>query len=500
MSKLTEGNRATIKEAFRRPIWEEPNLHYDGTEPLKGWLHRLKQLRQIHGYNDKEVVHIAEKCLKGSAQVWFRIHHPKSFEALRTGLHTRFASGPILVSADAPPRASACRSGSALHSRKLVPSVVQWDVATNSSLPKRLELVAKSIVLADNGTGKQSCLPNVKSKTTHRRQESRLGSDSSTSLAQSKSNIGSSNLSRASVRSTSKNCLSGVGSTGRQKVGANRSTENGEGSQDSKVFEAKIDSKSRFDIPTAALSSYARDGDNQGTKGMDTTSVSLSSVSRRISARDVLGEDGSESLPVSCKTLPINWREALLKFKHAIHLAMQGDWTHMSSDFCKYYLRCYRMRTSGSKRELIHRIRDHLELADGSGAHKYPRSSFVVDCAGVVCLGDVILFEQKLRAGFDVLNGNQVDNSIRTVAGRVVKDCTSASSHQQVFTVEVYWSKGPETFRPMRPLYITARDLFSLHPLRQRWINEDARRGLLDEKRNFTLEQKANHGLKVAPP
>lgn len=135
-------------------------------------------------------------------------------------------------------------------------------------------------------------------------------------------------------------------------------------------------------------------------------------------------------------------RLCLWRASHGLLWVAGGDWTQMSSDFCKYYLRCYRMRTSGSKRELVHRIRDHLEwvtrchfsgvrlefgelkllalcssflsltllkfwrymfckwfrvckwhgrhwatssfcrLTDGSGAHKYPRSSFVIDCAG----------------------------------------------------------------------------------------------------------------------
>ncbi|KAL2628942.1 hypothetical protein R1flu_013628 [Riccia fluitans] len=94
-SKFTRDILPSLPPLNRRAVWLEPELQYDGREPPKAWLARLRQLKQIHGYSEKEALKIAGKCLKGDAELWFRLQQPHSFSSLRAGLHTRFASRPV---------------------------------------------------------------------------------------------------------------------------------------------------------------------------------------------------------------------------------------------------------------------------------------------------------------------------------------------------------------------------------------------------------------------
>ncbi|KAL3686989.1 hypothetical protein R1sor_013298 [Riccia sorocarpa] len=94
-SKLAKDILPSLPTLKRRAVWLEPEFQYDGRDPPKAWLARLRQLKQIHGYSERETLKIAEKCLKGDAVLWFRIQQPHSFNSLRTGLHTRFASRPF---------------------------------------------------------------------------------------------------------------------------------------------------------------------------------------------------------------------------------------------------------------------------------------------------------------------------------------------------------------------------------------------------------------------
>eukprot|EP00897_Mesotaenium_endlicherianum_P004856 jgi/Mesen1/4399/ME000225S03389 len=151
---------------------------------------------------------------------------------------------------------------------------------------------------------------------------------------------------------------------------------------------------------------------------------------------------------------------------------------------CKLYLRKHELRMSGLKAELIARIQEHLELTTTDAiAAKYATESFVRDCTGDVCRGDIVLFEQNV---FDVYmpQARAAKNHLgtRTIAGRIVKESYGAEKQQHTFTVEVLWSRGERALPPLKPLLIKGRNLYRLRTRRQLWADEGERRRVLDEK------------------
>ncbi|XP_010926369.1 uncharacterized protein [Elaeis guineensis] len=149
---------------------------------------------------------------------------------------------------------------------------------------------------------------------------------------------------------------------------------------------------------------------------------------------------------------------------------------------CKAYLRKHGLRLSGTKATCIERILEHWRIKDGNGEKLYPRSSFVFNCTGDVCKGDVILFKQRVYEKFDkVTRGASIIGS-RTIAGSVVKESYGAAKQQHTFTVEVLWSKGVKALPPLFPLLVKGRNLYRLKTFRQRWGNEAERSKVLAEK------------------
>ncbi|KAI3452047.1 hypothetical protein Pfo_008712 [Paulownia fortunei] len=148
---------------------------------------------------------------------------------------------------------------------------------------------------------------------------------------------------------------------------------------------------------------------------------------------------------------------------------------------CKAYLRRHGLRLSGTKGDCIERIKEHWRLKDGNGEAFYPRSSFIIDCTGDVCKGDVVLFNQKV---YQIVDKMTRSRSLlrRTVAGRIVKESYGAARQQHTFTVEVLWSKGAEKLDPLFPLLVKGRNLYKLKTYRQRWENEKERFEVLAEK------------------
>ncbi|KAL3646254.1 hypothetical protein CASFOL_011434 [Castilleja foliolosa] len=148
---------------------------------------------------------------------------------------------------------------------------------------------------------------------------------------------------------------------------------------------------------------------------------------------------------------------------------------------CKTYLRRHSLRLSGTKYECIERIKEHSRLKNGNGETLYPRSSFVINCTGDVCKGDVVLFNQKV---YQILNKRTGNKSLcrRTVAGRIVKESYGAAKQQHTFTVEVLWSKGAKRLDPLTPLLVKGRNLYKMKTYRQLWKNEKERLEVLDEK------------------
>ncbi|RYQ80551.1 hypothetical protein Ahy_Scaffold1g106887 isoform D [Arachis hypogaea] len=169
---------------------------------------------------------------------------------------------------------------------------------------------------------------------------------------------------------------------------------------------------------------------------------------------------------------------------------------------CKAYLRKHGLRISGTRAVCVARIQEHWGLKDGNGYNLYPRSSFIINCTGDVCKGDVVLFRQKVYEKFDKKTRNGRVIGSRTVAGRVVKESYGAAKQQHTFTVEVLWSSGYRKLPPLFPLLIKGRNLYKLKTYRQRWKNEADRVKVLSEKHRRgeaarsvrAMRQKKKHG------
>ncbi|XP_045817305.1 zinc finger CCCH domain-containing protein 62-like [Trifolium pratense] len=149
---------------------------------------------------------------------------------------------------------------------------------------------------------------------------------------------------------------------------------------------------------------------------------------------------------------------------------------------CKAYLRKHGLRLAGNRAVCIARIKEHWRLKHGSGYTLYPRWSFNINCTGDVCLGDVVLFRQKVYEKFNKVtrHGRVIGN--RTVAGRVVKESYGAAKQQHTFTVEVLWSSGVNKLPPLSPLLVKGRNLYKQKTYRQIWKNEADRVKVLSEK------------------
>ncbi|XP_062102082.1 zinc finger CCCH domain-containing protein 62-like [Humulus lupulus] len=149
---------------------------------------------------------------------------------------------------------------------------------------------------------------------------------------------------------------------------------------------------------------------------------------------------------------------------------------------CKAYLRKHGLRVAGTKSVCIQRIKEHWRLMDGNGEALYPSSSFVINCTGDVCKGDVVLFTQKVFERFDKVTRHGKVLGERTVAGRVVKESYGAAKQQHTFTVEVVWSRGFKKLTPLYPLLVKGRNLYKMRTFRQRWSDEGLRLNVLAEK------------------
>ncbi|GAV72481.1 SAP domain-containing protein [Cephalotus follicularis] len=176
-----------------------------------------------------------------------------------------------------------------------------------------------------------------------------------------------------------------------------------------------------------------------------------------------------------------------------IGLLKGGDLGDVNVKECKAYLRHHGLRVQGTKVVCIQRIMEHWRIKDGKGEALYPRSSFVINCRGDVCKGDIVLFTQKVYEKFDKVTRHGRPFGKRTVAGRVIKESYGAALQQHTFTVrlgvilcvgniEVLWSTGIKKLPPLFPLLVKGRNLYKLKTFRQRWNNEAERVKVLDEK------------------
>ncbi|KAG0503584.1 hypothetical protein HPP92_003656 [Vanilla planifolia] len=149
---------------------------------------------------------------------------------------------------------------------------------------------------------------------------------------------------------------------------------------------------------------------------------------------------------------------------------------------CKAYLRKHELMISGTKTTCIMRILEHWRLKDGNGERLYPKQTFVINCTGDVCKGDVVMFKQRVYEKFDKVSRSGKILGKRTIAGRVVKESYGEAKQQHTFTIEVLWSKGVKALLPMCSLLVKGRNLYRDRTFRQPWCNEAERSKVLDEK------------------
>ncbi|KAL7100261.1 hypothetical protein ACP275_09G136500 [Erythranthe tilingii] len=161
-----------------------------------------------------------------------------------------------------------------------------------------------------------------------------------------------------------------------------------------------------------------------------------------------------------------------------------GEVERLKVEQCKIYLRKHGLRLSGKKETLILRIKEHIDVVNGDGEKKYPPSSFVFNCKGDACMGDIVMFEQNVYELFSIASRSACGppTGTRVVAGRIVKESYGAAKQQHTFTIEVLWSKGEKPLPPLHPLLIKGRNLYRLKTMRQKWDDEGERQKILSEK------------------
>ncbi|TVU30920.1 hypothetical protein EJB05_22573 [Eragrostis curvula] len=149
---------------------------------------------------------------------------------------------------------------------------------------------------------------------------------------------------------------------------------------------------------------------------------------------------------------------------------------------CKSYLRMHKLRLTGKKEVLLNRIREHIEVKN-AGEVKYPVSSFVLNCKGDACKGDVVMFEQNIyRRKKGAPREVKRLCGQRTNAGRIIKESYGTAKQQHTFTIEILWSKGYKPWPPLHPLLIKGRNLYKDKTMRQPWTDEEERNRVLQEK------------------
>ncbi|XP_074268250.1 uncharacterized protein LOC141591721 isoform X2 [Silene latifolia] len=197
-------------------------------------------------------------------------------------------------------------------------------------------------------------------------------------------------------------------------------------------------------------------------------------------------------------SLPKLSKEDLKNFEHVQEIIDCGQVEKLKVEQCKVYLRKHGLRLTGKKDVLIQRIKEHIEILNG-GEKKYPPSSFVLNCKGDACLGDVVMFEQTVYEGFSIVSRSASGPPCgkRTIAGRIVNESYGAAKQQHTFTVEVLWSKGEKPLPPLHPLLIKGRNLYKLETRRQRWEDEAERQRVLSEKHSRGTVARSNREARI---
>ncbi|KAL6560012.1 hypothetical protein OROGR_005129 [Orobanche gracilis] len=212
------------------------------------------------------------------------------------------------------------------------------------------------------------------------------------------------------------------------------------------------------------------------------------SLKKKIKTRVLVkGTDGKEDEPsdVIEMVMPEHDEEEDQKSYEIIQKIIEGGQVErLKVDQCKIYLRKHGLRLSGNKETLTLRIKEHIDIVNGGGEKKYPASSFLLNCKGDACMGDIVVFEQNVYEMFSIASrsANGPPSGTRVVAGRIVKESYGAAKQQHTFTIEVLWSKGEKPLPPLHPLLIKGRNLYRLKTMRQKWEDEGKRQKMLSEK------------------
>uniref|UniRef100_A0ACD5ZG02 Uncharacterized protein n=1 Tax=Avena sativa TaxID=4498 RepID=A0ACD5ZG02_AVESA len=241
-----------------------------------------------------------------------------------------------------------------------------------------------------------------------------------------------------------------------------------DGLEDENLADCELDAGSdedpSFDPSFDPASDSGPEGEAALWSGMARLSISARK-SRKGSVAPKMGKEDSDLLAMVDK------------------LMRDGQLEKLKVDECKAYLRMHKLRLSGRKQELLNRIREHIEVKT-LGDVKYPVSSFVLNCKGDACKGDVVMFEQNIyrRKKGDPrgVKGHQCGQ--RTNAGRIIKESYGTAKQHHTFTVEIFWSKGYKPWPPLHPLLIKGRNLYKDKTMRQPWPDEQERSRVLQEK------------------
>ncbi|CAO2828620.1 unnamed protein product [Amaranthus hypochondriacus] len=260
---------------------------------------------------------------------------------------------------------------------------------------------------------------------------------------------------------------------------------------DARRFHQLCDPDDSEDVPT-----YIVDLDKAQSKLSSLSSKSNSNSSKESTKSEVNDGVVTNLEEKSQSKLGIEDKKC---FEEVQRLIDGGKVEELKLEQCKVYLRKHGLRLTGKKDILIQRIKEHLEIINGGGEKKYPESSFLLNCKGDACTGDIVMFQQTVYEGYSIVSRSAIGAPCgkRTVAGRIVKESYGAAKQQHTFTVEVLWSKGEKPLPPLHPLLIKGRNLYKLNTLRQRWEDESQRQRVLSEKHNRGFIARSNREVRI---
>ncbi|KAI8552936.1 hypothetical protein RHMOL_Rhmol06G0306800 [Rhododendron molle] len=165
------------------------------------------------------------------------------------------------------------------------------------------------------------------------------------------------------------------------------------------------------------------------------SSFSRLSIKKKSKSRIVkVTEEGNEEDPD--EIVPELDEEDQRSFEVVRKIIEVGQVEKLKVEQCKVYLRKHGLRLTGNKDTLVGRIKEHLSILNGGGERKYPISSFVWNCKGDACTGDVVMFEQNVYEIFNIASRSASGPpcGTRIVAGRIVKESYGAAKQQHTFT------------------------------------------------------------------